>query len=213
MNSTRLSFLVTKILNNTRARGNVQLLFKLLTRNPIFRTLPKISLGLTTFPNIFPKLPNFQKWPRKILRCSTVHQQISLTLADSDSYKGQTYVNNVKSLVSQFYVRSISIFYVDKLNPLMPLCFSSSCDFQHLKPLGSLSAEETLVSRQAYAGLLWSKQFYYYVIQEWLKGDPNMPRPPSLRSKGRNSRWKYLRNKDIISMPDKWEYPWVSVKN
>lgn len=66
------------------------------------------------------------------------------------------------------------------------------------------------VSRQAYAGLLWSKQFYYYVIDDWLKGDPSMPCPPHDRLKGRNSEWKYLHNKDVISMPDKWEYPWVS---
>ena len=73
----------------------------------------------------------------------------------------------------------------------------------------SLSNEEVVVSRQAYAGLLWSKQFYYYVIEEWLKGDPSMHCPPNDRLKGRNAEWKYLHNKDIISMPDKWEYPWV----
>lgn len=76
--------------------------------------------------------------------------------------------------------------------------------------LESLSDEEVIVSRQSYAGLLWSKQFYYYVVDEWLKGDPNMPCPPRNRLNGRNSEWKYLHNKDVISMPDKWEYPWVS---
>lgn len=76
--------------------------------------------------------------------------------------------------------------------------------------LESLSDEEVIVSRQSYAGLLWSKQFYYYVIDEWLKGDPSMPCPPHNRLNGRNSEWKYLHNKDVISMPDKWEYPWVS---
>lgn len=76
---------------------------------------------------------------------------------------------------------------------------------------GSLSVEEQLVSRQSYAGLLWSKQFYYYVTEDWLKGDPNMPTPPHSRTTGRNSEWKYLHNKEIISMPDKWEYPWVSM--
>ena len=75
----------------------------------------------------------------------------------------------------------------------------------------SLSDDEVIVSRQAYAGLLWSKQFYYYVIDEWLKGDPSMPCPPPDRLKGRNSEWKYLHNKDVISMPDKWEYPWVCI--
>lgn len=76
--------------------------------------------------------------------------------------------------------------------------------------LESLSDDEVIVSRQSYAGLLWSKQFYYYVVDEWLKGDPSMPCPPRNRLNGRNSEWKYLHNKDVISMPDKWEYPWVS---
>lgn len=66
------------------------------------------------------------------------------------------------------------------------------------------------VSRQAYAGLLWSKQFYYYVIEEWLKGDSTQPPPPASRLKGRNFEWLHLFNMDIISMPDKWEYPWYA---
>lgn len=69
------------------------------------------------------------------------------------------------------------------------------------------------MSRQAYAGLLWSKQFYHYIIHDWLFGDPEMPPPPSERLKGRNSEaeWKQLFNRDVVSMPDKWEYPWVGV--
>ena len=71
---------------------------------------------------------------------------------------------------------------------------------------------ETEISRQSYAGLLWSKQFYHYIIQDWLKGDPETPAPPKERFKGRNSEaeWQQLFNRDIVSMPDKWEYPWVS---
>ena len=66
------------------------------------------------------------------------------------------------------------------------------------------------VARQAYAGLLWSKQFYNYVIREWLSGDPAQPSPPPERNFGRNAEWKHLFNRDIISMPDKWEYPWFA---
>jgi len=66
------------------------------------------------------------------------------------------------------------------------------------------------IKRQAYAGMLWSKQFYYYNIKEWLNGDPNEPPPPEARKKGRNSDWIQLNNFDIISMPDKWEYPWYA---
>src|SRR5215467_9264318 len=66
------------------------------------------------------------------------------------------------------------------------------------------------VARQGYAGLLWSKQFYNYAIREWLSGDPAQPPPPSERHFGRNREWTHLFNRDIISMPDKWEYPWFA---
>ncbi|MFL6375621.1 MAG: MGH1-like glycoside hydrolase domain-containing protein, partial [Pyrinomonadaceae bacterium] len=66
------------------------------------------------------------------------------------------------------------------------------------------------VQRQAFAGMLWSKQFYHYVVKEWLDGDPAMPRPPASRLTGRNSKWQHLYNSDVISMPDKWEYPWYA---
>ena len=58
--------------------------------------------------------------------------------------------------------------------------------------------------------MLWSKQFYHYSVKEWLEGDPNYPKPPPERLKGRNYDWKHLFNRDIISMPDKWEYPWYA---
>ena len=58
--------------------------------------------------------------------------------------------------------------------------------------------------------MLWSKQFYHYVVRDWLDGDPAMPKPPDSRLEGRNSRWRHLYNADVISMPDKWEYPWYA---
>jgi hypothetical protein len=73
-----------------------------------------------------------------------------------------------------------------------------------------LQEPETLVARQAYAGLLWSKQFYHYVIKDWLGGDSEQPTPPESRKEGRNYDWPHLHNRDIISMPDKWEYPWYA---
>jgi hypothetical protein len=74
----------------------------------------------------------------------------------------------------------------------------------------SLSKEEKGVARQAYAGLLWSKQFYHYVVEDWLKGDPLMPPPPPQRWHGRNADWLHLYSRDVISMPDTWEYPWFA---
>ena len=72
-------------------------------------------------------------------------------------------------------------------------------------------SNEYKMSRQAYASLLWSKQFYHYVVKAWLFGDKNTPTPPESRLVGRNADWKHLHNRDVVSMPDKWEYPWVSV--
>ena len=79
---------------------------------------------------------------------------------------------------------------------------------EHL-PKG-LSAQQNQIARQAYAGLLWSKQFYHYIMRDWLEGDPQMPKPPEQRTRGRNADWVHLYNRDIISMPDKWEYPWYA---
>jgi Glycosyl hydrolase family 63 C-terminal domain len=73
-----------------------------------------------------------------------------------------------------------------------------------------MSDEARSVARQAYAGLLWSKQFYHYVIRAWLSGDPAQPLPPPERHNGRNREWAHLFSRDIISMPDKWEYPWFA---
>jgi Glycosyl hydrolase family 63 C-terminal domain len=73
-----------------------------------------------------------------------------------------------------------------------------------------LDAEHRRVARQAYAGLLWSKQFYHYIVEDWLKGDPEEPPPPPERMKGRNHDWVHLYSRDVISMPDKWEYPWFA---
>lgn len=66
------------------------------------------------------------------------------------------------------------------------------------------------VQRQAFAGMIWSKQFFYYDVAEWLKGDPNCPPPAAERRLGRNADWQHLNNAGIISMPDKWEYPWYA---
>ncbi len=73
-----------------------------------------------------------------------------------------------------------------------------------------LSQDAKNTMRQAFGGLLWSKQFYHYVQQQWIKGDPAFPPPPSSRLHGRNAEWTHLYNADVMSMPDKWEYPWYA---
>jgi len=74
----------------------------------------------------------------------------------------------------------------------------------------ALSDDAKSVMRQAFAGLLWSKQFYHYDVRRWLEGDPGSPPPPPERWQGRNREWLHLYNEDVVSMPDKWEYPWYA---
>jgi hypothetical protein len=74
----------------------------------------------------------------------------------------------------------------------------------------TLSDDERLVQRQAFAGMLWSKQFFHYDVAEWLRGDSAQPPPPGTRQKGRNHEWYHMSAHDVISMPDKWEYPWFA---
>src|SRR5579871_876467 len=73
-----------------------------------------------------------------------------------------------------------------------------------------LSPDAKLIMRQSIAGLLWSKQYYHYIVRDWLDGDPQQPPPPPERKHGRNHEWVHLYNADVISMPDKWEYPWYA---
>ncbi len=83
-------------------------------------------------------------------------------------------------------------------------------DFYTALQDGLADSDARLVQRQALAGMIWNKQFFYYDIREWLAGDPAQPPPPAERRHGRNSDWRHLNNADIISMPDKWEYPWYA---
>ncbi|HVZ15797.1 MAG TPA: hypothetical protein VG897_01675, partial [Terriglobales bacterium] len=73
-----------------------------------------------------------------------------------------------------------------------------------------LSEDAKNVLRQSFAGLLWTKQFYHFEVKRWLEGDPAGPPPPESRKHGRNRGWKHVYNEDILSMPDKWEYPWYA---
>jgi len=86
----------------------------------------------------------------------------------------------------------------------------SEADAFHATLAVGLSDDEAHVQRQAFAGLIWSKQLYHYDVGEWLDGDPASPPPPEARRNGRNSGWRELNNLDVLSMPDTWEYPWFA---
>ncbi|MCC6641489.1 MAG: glucosidase, partial [Deltaproteobacteria bacterium] len=75
---------------------------------------------------------------------------------------------------------------------------------------GVESDEGRRIQRQAHAGLVWNRQYYHYDVREWLAGDPGQPAPPPQRRDGRNHEWEHLNNQEVISMPDKWEYPWYA---
>jgi Glycosyl hydrolase family 63 C-terminal domain len=73
-----------------------------------------------------------------------------------------------------------------------------------------LSPDAELIARQALASMLWSKQYFHYVVSDWLQGDPTQPPPPPERKRGRNSDWEHFFARDILSMPDTWEFPWFA---
>ena len=83
-------------------------------------------------------------------------------------------------------------------------------DFYAKRTPKALSDDAQAIQRQAFAGLLWSKQFYHYDVSAWLQGDPAGPPPPENHRRGRNHEWTHLYNADVVSMPDKWEYPWYA---
>ncbi len=83
-------------------------------------------------------------------------------------------------------------------------------EFYEMRVCPNSSEDGKRVQRQAFAGLIWGKQSYHYDVKAWLEGDPTQPTPSPERLKGRNHEWKHLYNADVISMPDKWEYPWYA---
>lgn len=117
-------------------------------------------------------------------------QEIRLRLRPAAEAKGKAFGRDFENCFRQ-RMEEADLFYRD----LLP---------------GKLNQEERRVLRQAYAGLLHTKQFYYYSVKEWLEGDSEMPKPPKERLRGRNSDWHHVFCRDVISMPDKWEYPWFA---
>ncbi|WP_269525499.1 MGH1-like glycoside hydrolase domain-containing protein [Coraliomargarita parva] len=87
----------------------------------------------------------------------------------------------------------------------------AECDafYQDMLPK-RVSDEDAMICRQGYAGLLWTKQFYEYIVSDWIHGDSDEPAPPESRKQGRNSDWSHFFARDVLSMPDKWEYPWFA---
>ena len=98
----------------------------------------------------------------------------------------------------------------DDFDAILALRIREADEFYAELQEGIVDADARAVQRQAFAGLLWSKQYYYFDIPQWQRGDPTQPTPPAERLTGRNADWVHLNNAEIISMPDKWEYPWYA---
>lgn len=97
-----------------------------------------------------------------------------------------------------------------QFNSLMKQRQKEADEFYNSFQPENLSEDRRGIQRQAFAGLLWSKQFYHFVVEEWLEGDDPKQPPPESRKRGRNSNWIHVYNDDILSVPDKWEYPWFA---
>ncbi len=106
--------------------------------------------------------------------------------------------------------QSTTLPFSPAFNAILEKARTEADTFHHSLNPPHLTPDAALIARQARAGLLWSKQFYHYIVKDWLQGDPKQPAPPSERLHGRNSRWTHFYANDLLSMPDKWEYPWFA---
>lgn len=113
------------------------------------------------------------------------------------------HINAVKDLTAEEFIAECEHVFKKRKN-------ESDEFYEGIIP-SDLTDDAKSVMRQGLAGMLWSKQYYRYIIKQWLDGDPKFPAPPAQRLHGRNHQWKHLYNADVISMPDKWEYPWYAV--
>ncbi len=135
--------------------------------------------------------------PNKIGTKVAVHYAVNINAGETKTI--QLRLSDVPNLAEPFGKPFEAIFAIRKQE--------ADQFYQNLTPF-SLSQDMRNVQRQAFAGMLWTKQFYYYDVEKWLKGDSATP--PKERKNGRNCDWFHLNNQDILSMPDKWEYPWFA---
>jgi hypothetical protein len=106
--------------------------------------------------------------------------------------------------------KSVQSAPFENFDGFFDLRLSEADEFYRAIQKPSLSDDERSVQRQALAGMLWSKQLYYYDVEQWLGGDPIGPPPPAARQAGRNHDWEHINNFDLLAMPDKWEFPWYA---
>ncbi len=122
---------------------------------------------------------------------------------------GETWVVKMR-LIKSDAVRDKHISLDAPFDETFALREKEADDFYETLAPDTMDRDTTSVQRQAFAGMLWNKQFYNYVVERWLDGDPGQPPPPSARKGGRNHDWRHLFNDDVLSLPDTWEFPWFA---
>ena len=145
-------------------------------------------------------------WRKACRQSAAFRHKGRRTLSAHDSSRWDTSVVRLRLAPSDFKGKSA----FEDFDKIFALRQHEADEFYRTVIPQDLSPDAQNVMRQGFAGMLWSKQFYHYVIKDWLEGDPGNPPPPPERKKGRNHEWTHLYNADVISMPDKWEYPWYA---
>ncbi|MEO6036594.1 MAG: glucosidase [Verrucomicrobiota bacterium] len=154
--------------------------------------------------------------PSRIGTKAAVHRVLSIPAGGSSSLRVRLTATDVKRRTATTEVESDSASTSRRLQPFADFDAvfaarrSEADEFYDDLQKDIFDDDARNVQRQAFAGMIWSKQFFYYDVPEWIKGDPTQPEPPRERIHGRNSEWSHLNNADVISMPDKWEYPWYA---
>jgi hypothetical protein len=159
--------------------------------------------------------PNDHPFKKDLFNQAVINNDFSLATKNSEGTKfAPLYILNLEA--GESYSVKLRLSKQENNNPfdsnfeqIITKRQTESQQFYDLVSEKSTEAEK-IIQRQAFAGLLWSKQYYNYEVETWLNGDSKQPPPPSERMNGRNNDWKTLRNHDIISMPDAWEYPWYA---
>ena len=163
----------------------------------------------------FPNIPGSQRYSKDAFHRYLIHGETeAINPAREGTKTAAVYNAEIESAQERVFRlrlcnQELSSAFED-FDPIFESRRAEADEFYEAIQNPQLSAEEKKIQRQALAGMLWTKQFFYYNIEQWLVGDPAMPPAPEARRTGRNSDWDHLYNFDIISMPDKWEYPWYA---
>jgi hypothetical protein len=133
---------------------------------------------------------------------ASAHYELNIGAGESATVYLRLTKNEMLTMEKQLFLRFAERLFTDR---------KQEADEFYAEIIPShISDDAKNVMRQSFAGMIWTKQFYHYDIKRWLEGDPAQPAPPAKRREGRNKDWTHLNNAEVISMPDKWEYPWYA---